>query len=84
MRYKLIQKSHSQNEEYLLRKIYGDFDSHRSGTISLNELNAIFLKLDVPISKKHLQLFFDKFDTNKTGHAEFDEILNFILYDPYK
>ena len=66
-----------------MRRIYNDFDSHRSGTISMQELYGIFLKLDVPICQKNLTKFFDKFDTNKTGHAEFNEILNYLLYDPY-
>lgn len=51
--------------------------------MSVDELYAMTIKLEVPIAKKYLSALHRKFDKNGNGLIEFDEFLNFIIYEPY-
>lgn len=71
------------SDEFLLKKIFIEFDSNKNGYLSLEELYAMTIKLEVPIHKKYLSALFKKFDRNDSGFIEFDEFLYFLTYDPY-
>ncbi len=42
------------HEEFLMKKIFNDFDTNKSGNLTLDELYAMTIKLEVPIHKKFL------------------------------
>lgn len=39
------------SDEFLLKKIFTEFDTNKSGNLDLEELYAITIKLEVPINK---------------------------------
>ncbi len=71
------------NEEFLMKKLFRDFDTNNSGFLTLDELYAMMIKLEIPIARKYLNALFSKFDTNKNGYIEYQEFANYILNDPY-
>jgi Ca2+-binding EF-hand superfamily protein len=75
--------TNGSHEEYLLRKIFNDFDINKSGYLSIDELYAMLIKLEIPVSKKYLSALFKRFDTNKSGVIEFEEFLNYLINNPY-
>ena len=45
MRQRLITVSNGHQEEYMLKKIFSDFDSNGNGVITLDELAALMASL---------------------------------------
>lgn len=84
MRNRLIDISNNSQEEYMLRKIFNDFDTNKSGNLTLDELAALVAKLGVSVDRKYLQGVMQIVDSNNSGAIEFEEFANFIIYDPYK
>lgn len=83
LRQRLVQKTNGNHDEFILRKLFNDFDLNRSGSLSLEELHAMMIKLEIPIQKKFLAAVFRHFDTNNNGLIEFEEFLNYIINNPY-
>jgi len=83
LRQRLIQKTTGNHDEFVMRKLFNDFDLNGSGTLCLEELFAMMIKLEIPIHKKYLGAVFNKFDVNGNGVIEFDEFLNYIINNPY-
>lgn len=75
--------THKTTEEFLLRKLFKEFDINKSGYLSLDELHSLLIKLEIPINNRYLHALFVKFDKNKSGTIEFEEFVTFILNDPY-
>lgn len=83
LRQRLVQKTNGNHDEFILRKLFNDFDLNRSGNLSLEELHAMMIKLEIPIQKKYLAAVFRHFDLNNNGLIEFEEFLNYIINNPY-
>lgn len=49
LRYKLIQSTSGTHEEFLLKKLFNEFDTNKSGYITIDELYAMTIKLEIPI-----------------------------------
>jgi len=84
MRQRLLDISNNSQEEYVLRKIFKDFDSNASGTITVDELAAMMAKLGISVERKYLMAMIKQLDVNKNGQLEYEEFANFLLKDPYK
>lgn len=54
MRNRLIDISNNSQEEYVLRKIFNDYDTNKSGNITIDELAALVAKLGVSVERKFL------------------------------
>jgi Ca2+-binding EF-hand superfamily protein len=54
MRQRLLVISNSSQEEYVLRKIFKDFDLNCSGTITLDEMAAMLAKLGISVERKYI------------------------------
>jgi len=83
IRFKLIQLSGGSQDEFLLRKLFKDFDLTKSGFLTLEELEAMLIRLQAPVQDAHLWAVFNHIDKNKSGYIEFEEFVNFVVYDPY-
>lgn len=83
LRYKLIQRSNSSQDEFLLRKLFKEFDLNNSGYLTLDELQAMMIRLETPVNLNYLSAVFAYIDKNKSGHIEFDEFANFLVNDPF-
>ena len=83
LRQKLIQRTTGNHDEFVMRKLFNDFDLNRSGFLCLEELYAMMIKLEIPIQKKYLGAVFNKFDVNNNGIIEFEEFINYIINNPY-
>lgn len=84
MRQRLLVLSNNSEEEFVIRKIFKDFDSNGNGTLSIDELGAMLAKLSLSVERKYIMAMLNKLDTNGSGVLEFEEFTNMILYDPYK
>lgn len=84
MRQRLMVISNSSQDEFVLRKIFKDFDTNNSGSITMDELAAMLSKLGISVERKYISAIIKALDTNKTGMLEFEEFAAFLIYDPYK
>lgn len=84
IRLRLLEMSNHSLEEYVLRKIFNDFDSNHSGTLTIDELAAMMATLKLSVERKYLAAILKIIDTNNSGAIEFEEFLNYIVNDPYK
>jgi Ca2+-binding EF-hand superfamily protein len=83
IRFKLIQKTNGNHEEFIMRKFFREFDRNGNGTICLDELNALLIKIEIPVQKKFLIPIFKKFDRNNNGMIEIEEFIDFIINNSY-
>lgn len=83
LRYKLIQLSKNSQDEYLLRKLFREFDLSKSGFLTLDELHAMMIRLETPINANYLAAVFAFIDKNKSGYIEFEEFVNLVVNNPF-
>ena len=81
LRFKLIQKSKGTNDEFLLTKLFNEYDMNKSGYICHDELDLMLKKLELPIQDKFLNPLFAKLDKNESGRIEYDEFKRFVFFD---
>ena len=84
MRQRLMVISNNSQEEYTLRKMFKEFDVNGNGTISIDELAALLVKLGISVERQYIQAMIRVLDKNNSGSLEFEEFATFLLYDPYK
>lgn len=68
----------------MLRKIFQQFDTNDSGSITMDELAGLLAKLGISVERKYLVAMIEVLDSNKSGAIEFEEFANFLINDPYK
>lgn len=64
--------------------MFDEFDFARIGSLRMEDLYLMLVKLEVTIEERLLKPIFDKFDRNKSGLVEYDEFKNFIFFDQFK
>lgn len=84
IRLKLRVITNQTGDEYVLRNIFKDFDTNRSGNLTIDELVAMIAKLQISCERKYVSALFKKFDVNGNGIIEFEEFCNYLINNPYK
>ena len=84
LRKKLLDFSKSNTDEYVLRQLFKDFDTNKSGTLTIDELIAMLAKLQISCDRRLMTALFKRFDTNKNGVIEFEEFCDYVINNPYK
>ena len=84
IRLRILTMANNNVEEFVLRKIFAQFDTNQSGTITIDELGAMIAGLKLSCERKFLNGIFRVIDTNNSGGIEFEEFLNYIVNDPYR
>ena len=84
LRMKLRVITNQSQEEFVLRNIFKDFDTNKSGTLTIDELTVMLSKLQISCERKYISALFKKFDINGNGIIEFEEFCNYLINDPYK
>lgn len=84
IRQRLLSQSNKSEEEFFLRKIFAQFDTNKTGYISINELHSMCSSLGISVDKKNVHAILNVIDTNRNNVIEFEEFRVFILYNPYK
>jgi Ca2+-binding EF-hand superfamily protein len=67
MRQRLLAISNNNQEEFVLRKIFKDFDTNGSGAITEDELMGMLAKLGISVERKYVSGILKELDQNKTG-----------------
>jgi len=83
LRFKLIQKSKGTNDEFLLTKLFNEFDENKNGYISSFELDLMLKRLELPVPAEIVEPLFKTLDKNQSGYIEYDEFKRFIFFDPF-
>ena len=68
----------------ILRQIFKEFDTNKSGNLTLDELTAMLAKLQISCERKYVSALLKQFDTNGNGVIEFEEFCDYIIRNPYK
>lgn len=83
LRFKLIQKTQGTQDEYLLRKLFEEFDRNKNYSIGTYELDLMLKKIGVPVAAKLVEPMLVKLDKNTSGFIEYEEFKKFLFFDPY-
>lgn len=83
IRFKLIQKTNGNHDEFVMRKIFREFDCNGNGSISIDELVTMLIRIEIPVQKKFLIPIFRRFDRNGNGVVEIEEFIDFVINCPY-
>ena len=84
MRHNLLKFGNSRHtEEYILRELFRDLDTDRSGDLSISELRVMMQKINLTVDDRYLNAILNCMDTNKNGVVEFEEFQKFVTTDPY-
>jgi len=88
LREKLYNKTVGVKEEYVLKKIFKDFDIQRTHDhprcFDIEQLEEMLVKCSIPLCRKYLKAFFNFFDQKNLGYIEYEFFEQFIIFDPYK
>ena len=85
LRHKLLDFSRGgQQDEYVMREMFKDFDTNKSGDLTIDELWGMMSKLGISCDRKFVTALFKKFDANKNGVIEFEEFMDYLIQNPYK
>lgn len=71
LRLKLKVITNHSLEEYILKKIFNDFDTNRSDSLTPDELHAMLNKLQLNVDSRYSAALFKVFDKNGDGHIDF-------------
>lgn len=82
VRAKLLTLSKTQ-DEYLLRKLLDEYDTDRSGGISVDEFIWLLYKLGIAVEKKYVLALFERFDLNKSGAIDYEEFCYILTQHTY-
>jgi Ca2+-binding EF-hand superfamily protein len=83
IRLKLQSVTKGNQTEFFLRKLYRQYNSSKSGYMTISEMEAMILSLGISIEKKYMTSVFKEFDHNSSGTVEFEEFCNFIVNSTY-
>jgi len=75
--------SERHTEEFVLREVYRDFNRNKEGVLSLDDFKGMLAKLNLSAPDMYLEALMDKFDRNGNGIVEFEEVLQYVIYDRY-
>jgi len=84
LRHKLLDFSKGQQDEYVLRAMFKEFDVNGNGTLSVDELGAMMARLQISVERKFLQALLNKFDRNGNGVIEFEEFNEFLIQNSFE
>ena len=74
MRHNLLKVGSARHtEEYILRELFRDMDTDKSGALSINELRSMMCKINLTVDDRYLTAILNCMDTNKNGVVEFEE-----------
>ena len=62
-----------------LKKIFTDFDTNLSGSLTLDETTTMIAKLRISVERKMVYPYFKLIDRDNSGAIEFEEFENYIL-----
>ncbi len=67
-------------DEGVMRNLFREFNKSRSGTVTIDEFEAMLGRLEVPAERRYITELFKKLDANKSGTIEFDEFCSFFTH----
>lgn len=71
IRFKLLQRTNSTHEEFVLRKIFNEFDFAKRGKLNDDDLIAMLVKLEIPTEKRLIAPIINKLSHARDGFVDF-------------
>lgn len=84
LRQRLRCVANGSQDEFVLKKLFSDFDTDKSGKLSGAELAGLCARLGLKFEQRHLDAVMKVVDTDNNGCIEFNEFCNFVVNDRYK
>lgn len=69
IRFKLIQMTDGTHEEFLLKRVFDEFDLNKNGVLSEEELYAMLVKMEIPTQDRLIKPLIRKLDRNQNGRV---------------
>jgi Ca2+-binding EF-hand superfamily protein len=73
-----------QTGEAVLRAIFREFDPMQTGNLTSTELQQMLIKLQIVVDQRYLDALLKRFDRRGDGVIEFEELVSYLMEDPYK
>ena len=70
--------------EHVMRNVFREFDQSGSGHLGSAELQQMLTKLQVVVDQRYLDALLRKFDRRGDGVVEFEELVGYLMENPYK
>jgi Ca2+-binding EF-hand superfamily protein len=83
IRFKLLQRTNGTHEEFILRKIFNEFDLARRGKLNEDDLSAMLVKLEIPTERRLIAPIIGKLSHQHDGLIDFNDFEQFLFYDPF-
>jgi Ca2+-binding EF-hand superfamily protein len=79
----LIQKTQGTKDEYLIGKLFEEFELTQNYSIALHAFDTMIKKLSLVITSKIVESLFTKIDANQSQFIEYEEFKKYLAIDPY-
>ncbi len=73
-----------QTGEAVLRAIFREFDPMQTGNLTSAELQQMLVKLQIVVDQRYLDALLQRFDRRGDGVIEFEELVSYLMENPYK
>jgi len=83
IRFKLLQRTNNTHEEFILRKIFNEFDTSKSGRLSEEDLIAMLVKLEIPTEPRLIAPILSRLSQQNNGFVDFQDFQQFVFFDAY-
>jgi len=74
----------NQSQEAVLRAIYREVDTARSGGLTCEMFGEVLKRLQILVDGRFLEALMKPFDRDGNGLIEFEELVGYIMEKPYK
>lgn len=78
MKPRILALTRNSTDPQMLKKVFEDFNVHKTGHLTVDEISFMLPKLQMSVERKYLYPLFKVLDANNSGAIEFDEWCNYL------
>ncbi len=83
MRSRLLEITQGSKDEFIVKKLFQEFDQNNNGFLSAYDLDLMMKKLDAQTASHVVAPALSKIDRNESGYIELEDFKKFLYHDPY-